>query len=394
MTPWRALSDLGQQVFVHRLTYGASGCTPTTGCASPGRAPSTGSVGCSSTCSVTHEIPVAQAAGTWVLSTHIPRSGPLIPTEVDASFAAARTFFAEHFADFAVEPLPLPQLAAGSAAGRGAAGNVQHGARSNDGGRWRASPGTETTTPCFFTFAPAPPVDLTSLPRDTTLQRPSSIGSPTAGTGTSGTGDPVAGLFTAPMRPRRPRVTDLYLVRHGETEWSADGRHTSVTDLELTDNGVRQAESLRGHLDPASFGLILSSPRRRARRDGGAGRVRRGPRAGGDRGPGRVVLRRLRGPDQCADPPDRSGLDDLHPPDPGRGDSRSGDRADRPADRADPLRRGPGHLLRPRSRPARPHRPLDGAGPDVGRHFPLDTATISVLGEEKGVPALERWNAR
>ena len=28
-----------------------------------------------------------------------------------------------------------------------------------------------------------------------------------------------------------------------------------------------------------------------------------------------------------------------------------------------------------------------------GAHFPLDTATISVLGEEKGVPALERWNA-
>ena len=61
-------------------------------------------------------------------------------------------------------------------------------------------------------------------------------------------------------------MTDLYIVRHGETEWSADGRHTSVTDLELTDKGVRQAESLREHLDPASFGLILSSPRHRARR--------------------------------------------------------------------------------------------------------------------------------
>ena len=60
-------------------------------------------------------------------------------------------------------------------------------------------------------------------------------------------------------------MTDLYIVRHGETEWSADGRHTSVTDLELTENGVRQAESLRGRLDPESFGLTLSSPRHRAR---------------------------------------------------------------------------------------------------------------------------------
>ena len=61
-------------------------------------------------------------------------------------------------------------------------------------------------------------------------------------------------------------MTELYVVRHGETEWSASGRHTSVTDLELTDRGVRQAESLHGHLDPAAFGLILSSPRRRALR--------------------------------------------------------------------------------------------------------------------------------
>lgn len=61
-------------------------------------------------------------------------------------------------------------------------------------------------------------------------------------------------------------MTRLFLVRHGETEWSRDGRHTSVTDLPLTERGVAQARVLRGHLDPAEFSLILSSPRRRARR--------------------------------------------------------------------------------------------------------------------------------
>lgn len=60
-------------------------------------------------------------------------------------------------------------------------------------------------------------------------------------------------------------MTDLYLVRHGETEWSKSGQHTSVTDLELTAHGVEQARALRERLDPAEFGLVLTSPRKRAR---------------------------------------------------------------------------------------------------------------------------------
>ena len=59
-------------------------------------------------------------------------------------------------------------------------------------------------------------------------------------------------------------VTLLYVVRHGETEWSRDGRHTSVTDLPLTEHGVEQARALNGHLTPGDFQLVLSSPRRRA----------------------------------------------------------------------------------------------------------------------------------
>jgi broad specificity phosphatase PhoE len=61
-------------------------------------------------------------------------------------------------------------------------------------------------------------------------------------------------------------VTQVYLVRHGETEWSLSGQHTSVTDLPLTTQGEARARLLRGHLNPTAYGLVLSSPRQRARR--------------------------------------------------------------------------------------------------------------------------------
>src|SRR5262245_20520380 len=58
---------------------------------------------------------------------------------------------------------------------------------------------------------------------------------------------------------------DLVLVRHGETEWSASGRHTSFTDLALTARGCAQAEALRDRLSAWDFALVLTSPRARAR---------------------------------------------------------------------------------------------------------------------------------
>jgi probable phosphoglycerate mutase len=57
----------------------------------------------------------------------------------------------------------------------------------------------------------------------------------------------------------------IVVVRHGETEWSASGRHTSRTDLELTANGRSRATALRGALSEWSFALVLCSPLRRAR---------------------------------------------------------------------------------------------------------------------------------
>lgn len=54
------------------------------------------------------------------------------------------------------------------------------------------------------------------------------------------------------------------LVRHGETEWSASGRHTSHTDLDLTPEGEQQARTLGAALAGRQFAAVLSSPRRRA----------------------------------------------------------------------------------------------------------------------------------
>lgn len=61
------------------------------------------------------------------------------------------------------------------------------------------------------------------------------------------------------------QIQQVYLIRHGETEWSISGRHTGVTDLPLTDHGRRMAKLLQPVLAKESFTLILTSPLRRAR---------------------------------------------------------------------------------------------------------------------------------
>lgn len=189
-------------------------------------------------------------------------------------------------------------------------------------------------------------------------------------------------------------MTQLYLVRHGETEWSANGRHTSVTDLELTERGIAQAESLRGVLDPSSFGLIVSSPRRRARQTAEL--------AGFTGAAAPTVV------DDLAEwfYGDYEGLTStqIHETNPGwtifthptPGGETHGEVTER-LDRVIARIRdagvdrtvcfGHGHSLRALT--------VRWMGLDLmwGAHFPLDTATLSVLGEEKGVPALERWNA-
>ena len=60
-------------------------------------------------------------------------------------------------------------------------------------------------------------------------------------------------------------ATELWLVRHGETEWSLSGKHTSRTDVALTEHGRRRAEELRDFLAGVKFDAVLTSPMRRAR---------------------------------------------------------------------------------------------------------------------------------
>jgi probable phosphoglycerate mutase len=61
-------------------------------------------------------------------------------------------------------------------------------------------------------------------------------------------------------------AVSLWLVRHGETKWSRERLHTSVTDVPLTAAGAEAARGVGERLVGRSFSLVLTSPRQRARR--------------------------------------------------------------------------------------------------------------------------------
>ncbi len=192
--------------------------------------------------------------------------------------------------------------------------------------------------------------------------------------------------MTDPIGP----LGELWIVRHGETEWSRSGRHTSRTEVALTPAGEQAARELAPRLAGMHFDLVLTSPRERARRTaalaGFADAVVDDDLVEWDYG-------------------DYEGITtaEIREQAPGwtiwTGTCPGGEDADSVAGRLDRvvarvradggrvLVFGHGHASR-----ALACRWL-GLPVADGRSFLLDTATISVLGEEHATPAVARWNA-
>jgi broad specificity phosphatase PhoE len=59
-------------------------------------------------------------------------------------------------------------------------------------------------------------------------------------------------------------ASEVVLVRHGETEWSRDGKHTGRTDIPLTERGLRQGQAVGAALQGRHFAMVLTSPLMRA----------------------------------------------------------------------------------------------------------------------------------
>jgi broad specificity phosphatase PhoE len=185
-------------------------------------------------------------------------------------------------------------------------------------------------------------------------------------------------------------TSELWIVRHGETEWSRDGRHTSTTDIGLTPEGEEVARTLEPRLADAGIDLVLSSPRERARR---TAELAGFPSVETD--------------DDLVewDYGDYEGLTtpEIRETAPGwtvwSQPCPSGEDAEEVARRLDRVvarvREHGGRVLvfshghASRVLAAR----WLGLPPTDGRHFVLDTATISILGWERESPAVLRWNA-
>jgi broad specificity phosphatase PhoE len=190
---------------------------------------------------------------------------------------------------------------------------------------------------------------------------------------------------------------ELILLRHGETEWSASGRHTGRTDVPLTARGEAAAAALAPALAGLHIAATFTSPASRAVRtaelaglqnakpdpdlqewDYGGYEGRTTPQIQAER-PGWYLWRDGVIPGDAAHP--------------GETVAQVGARADAVLRRAEPLLAqgdvalvAHGHMLRVLT--AR----WLGLGPDDGRLFRLDTGTFSLLGHEHDRPVLHSWN--
>ncbi|GGQ20357.1 MULTISPECIES: histidine phosphatase family protein [Streptomyces] len=196
-------------------------------------------------------------------------------------------------------------------------------------------------------------------------------------------------------------MSDLLLVRHGETAWSANGRHTGRTDVPLTARGVEEAISLAPYFQGRRPALVLTSPLRRAVATAElAGLPGAGIDSdlyewdyGGYEGITTVEIHRTT--------PDWSLWTHGVPPGdadhPGESAAQVGARADRVLARVAPVLRADdgdvvlvahGHFLRVLT--ARYLR----LEPEHGRLFLLRTGTVSTLSTEHGLPVIAGWNTR
>jgi broad specificity phosphatase PhoE len=183
---------------------------------------------------------------------------------------------------------------------------------------------------------------------------------------------------------------ELWLVRHGETEWSRLGKHTGRTDIPLTEKGRRQALAAGGILQGHTFSRILSSPLSRAHetaRIAGFGDVVETDED---------LLEWHYGVWEGRTTAEVREVDPVwtiwtHPVDEGESVEAVGERVDRVIARAreadgNVLLFAHGHVLRILT--AR----WLGLPPVDGRLFALQTATVSILGWERETPVLDRWN--
>ncbi|MGL5405834.1 MAG: histidine phosphatase family protein [Propionibacteriaceae bacterium] len=204
-------------------------------------------------------------------------------------------------------------------------------------------------------------------------------------------------------------MTEIWLVRHGETAWSRSGQHTSLTDLELTVEGKEAADSLAAKLAGQSFDRVLCSPLQRAqetaRRAGFANPEICGELVEWHYGAGeglttaqiQTVIPHWRIWTHGAPAANLSELPVSGQQKPALNQGES--IADvtkrlgafvvslRHSDAEKILCFGHGHALRAMSAL---WCELDVA---AGAHFPLATGSLSILGWEKTTPALLRWNA-
>lgn len=190
------------------------------------------------------------------------------------------------------------------------------------------------------------------------------------------------------MATERHRIV---LARHGETEWSKAWKHTSYTDIPLTETGRERAKSLVDEMAAFDFALVLSSPLVRALETckiaGLGDRAELEPdlvewNYGAYEGITTAEIRKT--------VPGWTVF--SHPSPGGETAEQVAERCDRVIARAraaggDVALFAHGHVLRVLTA-----RWLE-MDPRMGRHFVLSTGTISVLGWERDTPALQLWNA-